>query len=422
MTVEKMSMGTRIKLSLMMFLQFMLFAAFFPQLAAYAGEIGCDGLQMALIVSSMAIGCLVSPIVGMVADRHFNSEKVLFTVNALGGVLLFLASKQTDPTVLFFILLLYMFCYMPTWGLTSSIAMSNSPSKLFPQIRAFGSFGWFASGIFSFVAMKAFDTKIDGTSIPLLCGAGTSILAAVVALFLPKTPPPAKGQPASVVDALGLRSMTLLKDKNFAMFILVSVLAMIPFSIYWSYCSVFLQDKGFAYITITMNWGQAAEFFILMATPLLLAKAGVRWAMVLGLVALLVRYIAFLCGGLFDMRLLYFIAILVHGAIYGLFFVGGQIYINQKAPKEMQAQAQGFIFLATFGIGLLVGNFVNGALINRYMTEATVDGVLTKVFDWNHIWGITAVISAVLLVAFVALFKDDTVSSNEADETDEAVA
>ena len=408
MTEVKMSMGTRIKLSLMMFLQFMLFAAFFPQLAAYAGQIGCDGFQMALIVSSMAIGCLVSPIVGMIADRHFNSEKVLFTVNALGGVLLFLASKQTNPTALFFMLLLYMFCYMPTWGLTSSIAMSNSPSELFPQIRAFGSFGWFASGIFSFVAMKAFGVKIDGTSIPLLCGAGASIVAAGVALMLPKTPPPAKGQPASVVDALGLRSMTLLKDRNFTIFIIVSVLAMIPFSIYWSYCSVFLQDKGFAYITITMNWGQAAEFFILMLTPLLLAKAGVRWAMFLGLGALLLRYLAFFAGGLFDMRILYFLAILIHGAIYGLFFVGGQIYINKKAPKEMQAQAQGFIFLATFGIGLLVGNFVNGALISKYMTEATVDGVLTRVFDWNHIWGITAILSAVLLVAFVALFKDDT--------------
>lgn len=417
MSSENMSMGVRIKLSAMMFLQFMLFAAFFPQLAAYAEEIGCKGIMLALIVSSMPLGCLASPIIGMIADRHFNSEKVLFTVNALGAVLLLLAAQQTNPTILFVVLFAYMLCYMPTWGLTSAIAMSHSPSELFPQIRAFGSFGWFASGIFSYIALKAFGVKIDGSSIPLLCGAGTSALAAVVALMLPKTPPPAKDERASVMDALGLRSLTLMKNKNFAIFITISVLAMIPFSIYWSYCSVFLKDKGFELITITMNWGQAAEFFILMATPLLLARAGVKWAMGLGLVALLVRYVAFLYGGIHDMRILYMLAIIVHGAIYGLFFVGGQVYIDKKAPKEMLAQAQGFIFLATFGIGLLIGNFVNGALIGQYMTEEVVDGVTKKIYDWNHIWGITAAFSAILLAAFALLFKNDV---EEADKPAEA--
>ncbi|OVE74171.1 hypothetical protein BVX94_01295 [bacterium B17] len=413
MSSEGMSMATRIKLSLMMFMQFMLFAAFNTQLAAYAGKIGCEGLMLALIVSAMPLGCLVSPIVGMIADRHFNSEKVLFTLNALGAILLFFASTQTNPTILFVVLFAYMLCYMPTWGLTSAIAMSNSPSELFPQIRAFGSFGWFASGIFSIFALKKFGVKIDGTTIPFLCGAGTSAAAAVVALMLPKTPPPAKGQPSSVIDALGLRSLSLMKDKNFAIFIIISILAMIPFSIYWSYCSVFLEDKGFKLITVTMNWGQAAEFFILMATPMLLARAGIKWAMGLGLLALLVRYIAFVGGGVLDLQVLYFVAILVHGAIYGLFFVGGQVYINKKAPKEMQAQAQGFIFLATFGIGLLIGNFVNGALIDHYMTEEVVGEVTNKIYDWNHIWGITAGMSAALLLAFALLFKNDVKDSDK---------
>jgi len=369
-TGESIPIGVRLKLSAMMFLQFMLFATFFPQLAAYLDTLeGMSTWQRSLIVSSMAIGCLASPIIGMIADRYFASQRVLFVLNALSAGLLFLAAVQTQPTLVFIVLLAAMLCYMPTWGLTSAIAMANSPAEKFPQIRVFGSIGWVAGGIFSVVAMFVFNATIDGTSIPLYCAAATCIAAALLALTLPDTPPPAKGKKASVVDALGLRTVTLMKDFNFAIFIVVSMLVMIPFSIYWSYCSVFLTDKGFRFITVTMNWGQAAEMVFMLLVTVALARMGVKWAMSVGLVALLARYVAFLCGGVFDQTWLYFGGILVHGLIYGFFFVGGQIYINKKAPKEMQAQAQGFIFLVTFGVGLLIGNFFNGELIDRYTTE-----------------------------------------------------
>jgi MFS family permease len=128
--------------------------------------------------------------------------------------------------------------------------------------------------------------------------------------------------------------------------------------------------------------------------------------MLTGLVALLVRYVAFWCGGVFDMQWLYFIAILVHGVIFGFFFVGGQIYVDKKAPKEIRAQAQGFMFLITFGIGMLLGNFFNGALITKYSTEVIVDGVKTINYNWDPIWKITTAISAVLLVAFFVFFRD----------------
>ena len=184
------------------------------------------------------------------------------------------------------------------------------------------------------------------------------------------------------------------------------MLVMIPFTIYWSYCSVFLTDKGFEFITATMNWGQFAEMFFMLVIPIALARIGIKWAMLAGLAALLVRYIALWCGGVFDMQWLYFIAILVHGIIFGFFFVGGQIYVDKKAPKEIRAQAQGFMFLITFGIGLLAGNFINGALITKYSTETIVDGVKEISYDWDPIWKITTIISAGLLVAFFVFFRD----------------
>jgi nucleoside transporter len=376
---------------------------FWQPLAAYLGKLDLSSTQMALILSSMAIGCLVSPIIGMIADRHFASEKVLFVLNLLGAILLFVAAKQQTPRMVFVTLLLYMLCYMPTWGLTSAIAMSNSPSEKFPQIRVFGTIGWVASGIFGLVALKVFDTKIDGTAIPLYCGAVTSLVAAIVALTLPNTPPPAKGQKASVVDALGLRAFSLMKDFRFALFIILTLLVMIPFSLYWSYFSLFLGDKGFKLYTYTMNYGQCVEIVVMVLVPVVLARIGIKWIMTIGLAALVVRYLFFLFGNMYDQMWAIYGGILVHGVIFAFFFVGGQIYVDKKATKEIRAQAQGLLFLLSFGIGLLVGTFLYGEIIDRYTTEEAME-----VFrNWNSIYGITTVISALLLVAFIVLFRNE---------------
>jgi nucleoside transporter len=398
---EQMSLNTRIKLSVMMLLQYMMFAVFWVPLSAYLTNMNVEGMYKATILSSMALGCLVAPLICMIADRHFSSQKVLTVLNFACGVLLLMAAKQDDPMTLFIFLLLAMFCYMPTWSLTNAIAMANSPAEKFPQIRVFGSIGWVASGVFSLVAgLKMFgETTIDGTNIPLLCGAGTALLAALLNTTLPDTPPPSKGKEASIVDALGLRALTLLKDFNFAVFIIISMLVMIPFTIYFSFGSQFLQDEGFEYITFTMNWGQLVEIFLMLLVPFALAKFGVKKTMLIGLAALLARYVSFWGGGMLDQNSLYFFGILVHGIIFGFFFVGGQVYVDKKAPPEIRAQAQGLIVLICFGIGMLLGTFINGKLIEIYTVE---EGV-----NWSPIWVITTVFSVIILGAFVLLFKDD---------------
>jgi nucleoside transporter len=408
-----MSMSIRIRLSMMMFLQYVMFAVWWQPLAAYLGNIGIEGLYKATILSSVGLGCLAAPIITMIADRHFASQKVLTALNFLCAVLLFLASKQTNALTLFVLLLFAMFCYMPTWSLTNAIVMTHSPSEKFPQIRVFGSIGWVASGLFSLVAMKVYGTKIDGTATPLLCGSIMAFVTAISNLTLPNTPPPSKGKEASIIDAFGLRALVLLKNFNFALFGIISMLVMIPFTMYWTYCSEFLQDKGFNFYTITMNWGQVGEMGFMLLVPLAIARKGIKWTMAVGLVATLVRFVAFLSGGLFDYTWLYFVAILVHGIIFGFFFVGGQVYVDKKAPKEIRAQAQGLIVLICYGIGMLIGNFFNGKLILHYTTETIVDGVTQKVYDWNTIWIVTTVISVVLLAAFCLVFRDDVTKAGE---------
>ncbi len=437
--MEELTLDKRIRLSAMMFLQYMYFAVFFVPLAAYVSNMGVKGILYGTILSSMPLGNLASPIVCMIADRHFSSQKVLAVLNLICAVLLFIAANVTSPILLFVVLLLAMFCHMPTWSLANAIALAHSPQEKFPQIRALGSIGWFASGIFGLVALKMFDKKIDGTAIPLYCGAVTALITAALNLTLPHTPPPAKGQKASFMDALGLPALKLVKNPNFAAFIILSMLVMIPFVTYFSFGSQFFDDQGFELVTATMNWGQLVEMlFLMLLVPFLLARLGVKWTIVIGLGSLALRYVMFWLGGVYEIgfflkltshypefmtqggidNLLYFSAILIHGLIFGCFFVGGQVYIDKKAPPEIRAQAQGLIGLLCFGVGWLVGNYVNALLIDHYKI-ASESGVM--VTDWQSIWKIITALSVVLLVAFVLLFRDDVSKAKVAAGAEEAM-
>jgi len=416
--MNAMSFNVRIRLSVMMFLQYMMFAVWFVQLAGYLDKIGVTGTLKALIVGSMALGSLVSPIFCMIADRHFASQKVLMAMNFACAALLFLAALVSSPVALFVLLLLAMICYMPTWSLTAAVAMAHAPSEKFPQIRVFGSIGWAAAGLFGIAADRFFNgAEIDGTNIPLYCGAGVALVAALLNLTLPNTPPPSKGKPASIIDVLGLRALGLLKSGNFAFFMLISMLAMIPFTMYFSLGSQFFMSQGFKQVTATMNLGQVAEILIMLLVPIALTRYGAKWAITAGLGMLLVRYIAFLAGGVLGQTWMYYIAILVHGAIFGFLIVGGQVYVDKKAPPEIKAQAQGLVGLLLFGVGMLVGTFFNVNLIEMYTAEKLVDGVAQNVTNWNAIWVILTAMSAVLMAGFWFLFRDDVLKAATAPRT-----
>ncbi len=372
--MDKAKMSIAVRLSIMMFLQYMMFAVWWVPLAAYLTNLGVSPNYKFWILSVMPLGCLIAPVICMIADRHFASQKVLTILNFACAVLFFLGARQTSAPALFVILLVGMFCYMPTWSLTNAIAMANYPSEKFPKIRVFGSIGWVAAAVFGLGASTSLfgERVIDGTAIPLYCGAGTALVAAILNLTLPNTPPPAKDKESSVVDALGLRALTLLKNLNFALFILVSLLVMIPFTLYFSLGSQFFKSEGFEQVTATMNLGQLGEIFLMLLVPLALAKFGIKWTMVAGVGALALRYVALWGGFAGDLTFLYYVAILVHGIIFGFFFVGGQVYVDKKAPPEIRAQAQGLIVLICFGVGMLIGTFFNVRLIENYTDESEV--------------------------------------------------
>jgi hypothetical protein len=207
------SFSSPVKLSLMMFFQYMMFAVWWVPLAAYLTNMGLGGIQKSLVLSSMAIGCMASPLIGMVADRFFEGQKVLATLNLISAVMLLLSGLTNSPDWLFIFLLLAMLFYMPTWSLTSSIALTHCQPEQFSRVRVFGSVGWVVSGVFSLVMVKLFNTHFDGTNIPFFFASSIGILAAICNFYLPATPSAGKGKSTSIIDVLGLRTIRLMKER-----------------------------------------------------------------------------------------------------------------------------------------------------------------------------------------------------------------
>ncbi len=398
---DQMPMKTRVKLSAMMFLQFMMLPVWFIPMFPYITRMAPEGSSLPLLCGMiMGFGALASPLFGMFADRHMNSEKVLAICNFVSAGLLAYAYTVKTPLALFITLLLVMVFYMPTWSLTATIAMANSTTEAFPQIRVFGSLGWVAAAIFSIIGTQLFGIpKFDSTPYIFVGGAIAAILGGILAFFLPPTAPPAKGQKASVVDALGLRALVLLKQPSFLVFSILILLAMVPFQWYNVYNSLYLQERGYEYLTGVMNLGQVLELVFMLMLPVILRKAGYKWGMVLGLLALVFRYGMFYIGAKTGSHVGDYAGILIHGLIFGMLIVGSQMYVDAAAPVQLRGQAQGLIGLIMFSLGTFLSNFV-------------FDGVLNKTWDAaskTHIWTtpflIAMVIALGLAVAMAVGFK-----------------
>ena len=395
-----------IKLGFMMFMQYLLLAVWWVSFAVYLNNLSyIESNQMGILLSSMAIGSMAAPLIGVIADRYVSSEKLLAGLNLLVAVFLFFATQQSTFVGLMVAVTLAMLCYMPTWSLTSSIAMTHISSDQFPRIRIFGSIGWVASGLFSLSAFYFFKIQtFDGTVLPLYCAVGVAVVTALFNLFLPKTPPTVdKASKYSIADIFGLRVFSALKSKNFNRFILLTFLTVIPFTLFYNYGSLFLQDENFKYITVTMNWRQVAELFFLFITTSILLKYGFKKTLLLGLSALFIQYIVFYMGVVIEQQWLYYLGIFQHALIFGLFFIAGQVYTDKAVPQEYKAQAQGLLSFVTWGVGILIGNLIWSWMTNNYRIDSHA--------DWSLLFAIASVATVVMIVLFLLLFKNPTSKS-----------
>jgi nucleoside transporter len=370
-------MKARIKteLSIMMFLEFFIWGAWFVTLGTYLSKgLKFDGSSIGNAYSSMPWGAIIAPFfVGMIADRFFSAQKVLGVCHILGGIVLFYAAGITSPLSCFAVLLIYALCYNPTLALVNAISFNQmeNTEKEFPAIRVFGTLGWIAAGLL--VGFLTLNGKgIEDTSIPMKIAAVASIVLGVYSFFLPKTPPKKIEGKVTISDVLGIKAFQLFKDRSFAIFMACVLLVCIPLSFYYNFTNLFLNEDGVANAAAKMTLGQMSEVFFMLVMPFFFARLGVKKMILFGMLAWAARYVLFAFGNPTNLVFMYYIGILVHGICYDFFFVTGQIYTDRVAPKHLRAQAQGLLVLFTLGLGMFIGAQIAGRVEAQHTTEESM--------------------------------------------------
>lgn len=457
----RLAPGRRFSLSMMMFLEYAIWGAWFVVLNIYLEKnLGFSGIQVGSIYGTMALGTIFAPLfVGQIADRYFSSEKLMGWLHLAGaGLLLAWAECATvcaklmpvpppgpegvklEPHisvfglevttfhVMYVIALVYALLYSPTLVLSNSITFTHVPDggRDFPRVRVFGTIGWIAAGLIVGQVLARVIPGANATNSPLLLAAGFSAALGLFSFLLPHTPPPGK-----TGDAFpALRAVGLLRSPSFAIFFGVSFVITIVLAFYYTFTSVYLDaatlpsiaglpklpkegleytiDLGFRQIPIMLNSetvmtiGQISEMCLLPFLPWFLRKLGMKWVLAMGMAAWGLRYLLFALGANGVVNPWVVVASLaLHGVCFDFFFAAGFIYVDNEAPRDIRASGQALFTFLTYGVGMWLGSQLSG-IVKDYYTTGTK---LAPILDWYHIWLVPCIGVVASLIVFAFFFR-----------------
>jgi nucleoside transporter len=390
-----MTTATRLKLSTLMFLQYFVWGSWYVTIGTWLGQtLHFSGEQIGLAAGTTALAAMISPFfMGMVADRFFATERILAALHLIGGVVLFWASLQTTFGPFYTILLVYTLCYMPTLALSNSISFHQmkDPGREFPAIRVLGTIGWIVAGLLIGTL------GLEATATPLQLAAAGSMVLGGFCLALPHTPPQKQSR-ATAADILGLDALKLLGERSFAVFVLGSFLICIPLQFYYAFANLFLNELNVTNAAGKMTLGQMSEIFFMLVMPWFFRRLGVKYMLLVGMAAWTARYVLFAYGDSGALVWMLYAGILLHGICYDFFFVTGQIYVDRRAPADLRAAAQGLIAFVTLGVGMFIGSWVSGRVVDAFAAAPAGH-------DWQRIWLVPAGAAAVVLLLFAFFFR-----------------
>ncbi|ARV06892.1 MFS transporter [Polaribacter sp. SA4-10] len=405
-----MKNSTKYQLSFMMFLEFFIWGGWFVTMGSFLGSnLGASGAETGMAYSTQSWGAIIAPfIIGMIADRYFNAEKILGVLHLIGALLMYMMSQATEFSAFYPYVLGYMITYMPTLALVNSVSFNqmSDPAKQFPIVRVWGTIGWILAGLaISFLFKWDSEANIANgmLSNTFIMVAIASVVLGIFSFFLPKTPPTAnRNEKASISDILGLDALKLLKDRNFLVFFLSSFLICIPLAFYYQNISLFLTEYKVDNSTAWASLGQISEVAFMLLLPFFFKKYGFKNTVLFGMLAWIIRYVLFAYGNNGDLFFMLITGIALHGICYDFFFVSGQIYTDSKAGEKVKSAAQGLITLATYGVGMLVGFWVAGKIVDANLIEGGLH-------NWESIWIFPALFAVGVLILFAVLFKNEKI-------------
>ena len=385
------------RLSLMMFLEFAIWGAWAPVLAAYlVGPLGLSGKKTGWIYATLWIACIISPFIGgQIADRYIATEWFLAIVHFVGGIVLIVAALRRSFWGLFVLMGLYSLLYAPTLALVNSLMLqhlTNADAQA-GGIRVWGTIGWIVAG-WLLALWRRSGKQREGMSDCLMLAGVLSLVMGVFCPFLPHTPPPEHaGNPLAFVEAI-----KLMAEPNFLIFLIISFVVTTELQFYYVPTAPFLEDLGVKNknVPAVMTVAQIAEIFgMFLLLPYLLPRIGYRWTLAIGVIAWPLRYIVFAI-----MRPLWLVvsSLGLHGIGYTFFFFAGQLYVGKVAPPEIQASAQALLAVVTLGFGNFIGTQFTGFIMDVFKTE---EGA----FRWRPIFLVPCVLTIICAFAFLALFR-----------------
>ena len=392
---------TRVQLSVMMFLEYFVWGAWYVTMGTYMGEnLHSTGLQIGAAFSALAIATMISPFfVGLIADRFFAAQRIMGVLHLLGGVLLFLATRVTDNTTFYWVILFYSLLYMPTIALSNSVAFSqmSDPGKQFPWIRVFGTLGWIVAGLLIGYL------GIEKTGNTFYMAAAVSVVLGLFSFILPNTPPKAKTAEVTASQALGTEAFVLFKSKSYAIFFIAAILVCIPLSFYYGFANPFLNEIGMQNAAGKMILGQVSEGVFILAIPFLFNSIGVKNMLLLGMAAWILRYVCFAYGDIGSNEWMLYAGIILHGVCYDFFFVTGYMYTEKKAGPGIKNAAQGLFTFATYGVGMFIGTWFSGFVVDNYKSG--------EGHNWMKVWFVPAYIALGVLIYFILFFREKRITA-----------
>ena len=400
-----------LRLWVMVFLHYYVWGAWYATLSTYlSSTLKFEGSQIGLAYGTVAIGAMVSPFfAGIVADRFFATQRLLGCLHLFGAALLYYVSTVESFATFYPALIVYTISYMAGHGLTNTLTLhhAQNPAKEFPKVMFMGSVGWIAAGI------TLSGLKLEDNAGMFRLASGAALVMGLYSFTLPHTPPKGAGTPSTIRNILGLDALRLMRERSFCTFMICSFLICIPLSFYFSWMGQFMTELKIPIPAAKLSIGQVSDVVFLLLLPVLLLRLGVKGILLVGIAAWALRFGLFT---LFDQHreLLWvlYVGIGLHGICYDYIFVMGRMYVDKHATVDIRGAAQGFHAFVTLGAGMFVGTWLAGVVGQQYTSS---DGATHA---WQNIWLIPAVMSAILIVVFAILFKED--HNQEKGDTDVA--